>query len=902
MTHDMAHDMAHPWRQLATDQEEFEQASLVAQIFSGAMFTALVVYLVFSNSTRLSYIQKASLEKRLGICCQINTIVAALSAFLNYFQLTEVDNWALPGQRSMVIDMARPVEWILTCPLMQLSLVIMGGSRIPEYRRTMMPALATLALALATTTLFVDFPWVFVIFGVGLCVHSTAMFFNRQQIIEHSRGVEGLLEGDSEFRKATLILMLTWFPFPVWYILSPEGLNIITSIAVVQMGWAFLNIISKFSLIFYIQRVKDNYCNRLKVKREMKGMAAMANAQTSGDDDEGSSVMGVVDGELSACVIETMGDLGMAYNIDRLLILLRNAEVFTLADIEKFSSQEECDRMQLPFDLVSAIQRKHKIWALEMVDDAERGLDKGEKHYGLSVTNTLSTKKARSGAGLFLSPSNVVPCEAISLQPNQPMKEFSSDHSISQHALPLAITGMVSPMSNQICGYNALDAKTVSFPAEGDEFAKQHLKPLETRMEHFEERVMGKFDHVMQSLAEQMQKQLEQTQRSQHLLDAKLESVVALQQKESAAMSDTLSDKMEGTVQRIEAGSQDRSVTSARALEQSLHVTTKKIEEHQESNKEALSQLGVRLSQMMDGWAQHTMQESKAVAFTLQTKMAQLEESQDKKTANMEESIMSRLQKVITDSTRNIGVTTAEQTQSSCQQLQCSIESVKKSGVDHSSKLELKLMQFVKELNQDLSKNVEMGLGVVGNSLRAQLEGMQASAVMNHTKTEANICYKFQTSLDDSQQRLLEALLQQSHHLAAELQVQTQGQTREQIAKSTDRITGLLESTNREIRSQRLDTEEISSAMRNVTGGTDEVVGTLAKLCDQVGLPDDCGMSPEYARPLSSTGGRGPMSPGGDYRGDGRRVHSAARSRGGVDLGSISRSSSINRSSSRMGF
>lgn len=38
------------------------------------------------------------------------------------------------------------------------------------------------------------------------------------------------------------------------------------------MGWAFLNIVSKFTFIFYIQRIKDNYCNRLKVKREFVGI------------------------------------------------------------------------------------------------------------------------------------------------------------------------------------------------------------------------------------------------------------------------------------------------------------------------------------------------------------------------------------------------------------------------------------------------------------------------------------------------------------------------------------------------------------------------------------------------------------------------------------------------------
>merc|ERR1719450_776738 len=64
---------------------------------------------------------------------------------------------------------------------------------------------------------------------------------------------------------------MTWFPFPIWYCFSPEGFGFIDDVLLIQVGWAFLNIVSKFSFIFYIQRIKDTYCNRLKTKRELIG-------------------------------------------------------------------------------------------------------------------------------------------------------------------------------------------------------------------------------------------------------------------------------------------------------------------------------------------------------------------------------------------------------------------------------------------------------------------------------------------------------------------------------------------------------------------------------------------------------------------------------------------------------
>jgi hypothetical protein len=220
------------------------------------------------------------------------------------------------------------------------------------------------------------------------------MTFNRLQILEHSKGCEGLLTGDSEFRKATLILMITWFPFPLWYILSPEGLDLITDITIIQMGWAFLNITAKFTLIFYIQRIKDNYCNRLKVTREMRGGGARRDGVE--DDDEGD--VKPISGDARACVTETMNFLGMAENTERFLRLLQEAQVTTLEHIARLQKQD-CDTLQLPFDLVRAVQKRHRVWALEMVDDAEKGLEAGEKHYelGFSPKKTAKEEGSRNG-------------------------------------------------------------------------------------------------------------------------------------------------------------------------------------------------------------------------------------------------------------------------------------------------------------------------------------------------------------------------------------------------------------------------------------------------------------------------------------------------------------------------
>jgi len=75
-----------------------------------------------------------------------------------------------------------------------------------------------------------------------------------------------------------------------------------------------------------------------------------------------------------------MSFLGMAQHTDRFLRLLENANMTTVAQVEPLT-KEQCDELQLPFDLVTALQRRLRVWKLEMVDDAEAGLDRGEEHY-----------------------------------------------------------------------------------------------------------------------------------------------------------------------------------------------------------------------------------------------------------------------------------------------------------------------------------------------------------------------------------------------------------------------------------------------------------------------------------------------------------------------------------------
>merc|ERR1719498_798096 len=89
-------------------------------------------------------------------------------------------------------------------------------------------------------------------------------------VAESTNGSENLLWGRSIIRQLSVIVVLTWVPFPVWYALSPEGFNIIPNSAAMKISVAFLNVLSKGFFIFYLMRVRADLETKEIVMAEAK--------------------------------------------------------------------------------------------------------------------------------------------------------------------------------------------------------------------------------------------------------------------------------------------------------------------------------------------------------------------------------------------------------------------------------------------------------------------------------------------------------------------------------------------------------------------------------------------------------------------------------------------------------
>ena len=256
------------------DSVDWNDAHNVAQIAQGTMFLLLAIWLIFANNAKVAVGQKAPLEQRHNVCATLSTAVALFSGFFNIMQLTGIDDFDIPGYTGgFVLQLARPVEWILTCPILQLKLVVLAGARVPSYRRFMMPMLSASVLLTGVAATFTEgaLRYVWFVFGSIFC--GIMFYYNAQQVSENSEGEESLLHGESDYRRLTLLLIITWFPFPIWFALSPEGFNIVDSELTIEMGWVALNLLAKFSMIILGQRMKMVHQRKIEAARELYGMS-----------------------------------------------------------------------------------------------------------------------------------------------------------------------------------------------------------------------------------------------------------------------------------------------------------------------------------------------------------------------------------------------------------------------------------------------------------------------------------------------------------------------------------------------------------------------------------------------------------------------------------------------------
>mmetsp|Transcript_63425 Transcript_63425/g.148964 ORF Transcript_63425/g.148964 Transcript_63425/m.148964 type:complete len:833 (+) Transcript_63425:61-2559(+) len=409
------------------EEFQFEGATTVAQIFQGVAFMALAIMLIFMNNAKIGAGSKAPLEVRYATAITISIAVCLFSGFFNILQLTAIDDISIPGYTGgFVLQIGRPIEWVLTCPLLQLKLVVLAGARVPSYRRFMMPLLSAAVLLCGVAATFTEGALRYVWFGFGTLFMLIMFWHNIIQIGENSEGEESFLHGDSDYRKLTLILIITWFPFPIWYFLSPEGFDLVDDPLTIEMGWVVLNMLAKMTYIILAQRMKMVHQRKVEAARELYGLSpsdavpvdalnekavteaggkvtrGMRSAQDYG---LGLGEEAESEEKLVELVHDTMVTLQLPNHTDRLLKLLVESGVTNTSVLEKLN-QERCMELCLPWALVDAVQRRWSNEKMDMGQDQGGVVDKADPFTKVLEANKerLSTMQSKHASGVMTPP------------------------------------------------------------------------------------------------------------------------------------------------------------------------------------------------------------------------------------------------------------------------------------------------------------------------------------------------------------------------------------------------------------------------------------------------------------------------------------------------------------------
>jgi len=351
------------------EQAIMVEASNVSVLFSAVFFFFVAIYIVSGAlHADLHLVQRSVLKKRIEYSMYVCLYVCFFSCLFNVMQFGPQDDIMLAhvdARDDVILDLGRPIEWILTCPLMQLVIPIIGGEKVPDYRRWTLPLNAFVVLCFGLTASLQDIlEFKLAFYFCGVTCFCVMIYQMNACVRDASDGEENLFVGKSFMKNLTLIVALTWIPFPIWFALSPEGFNIIKNAAAMKIAVAFLNVFSKGAFVFYINRVRadievrEQALTQMKLKQEIR------------DPEEGllaEERQWTLNKSTAAIIEEVLATMGRTTDFAAVKAVLER-NMITSSDDMLVLTPAYCKEIQMPWGFVTAVKQKIRAQMAEQQD------------------------------------------------------------------------------------------------------------------------------------------------------------------------------------------------------------------------------------------------------------------------------------------------------------------------------------------------------------------------------------------------------------------------------------------------------------------------------------------------------------------------------------------------------
>lgn len=236
----------------------------VSYVMCAGAFLALTLFTLWRIMEPLPKIQKHDLRFRIYWCVKCTVYVMSMSFWLSMLHLTNFETLMLDALGFAEDEIIKPLEFILTCPAMMLIVVVLAGDTVPSRRQIEIMSLTFWVLVFGFAAVQVTVLVAKMMFYITGCVIFMVLLERINLCVkEHSGGKESLLRptgfSGSIYRKFCLKTVITWALFPMWFILSPQGLSVVSDYDTAAMISAGLNIFSKGFFALYVVHIYEAY-------------------------------------------------------------------------------------------------------------------------------------------------------------------------------------------------------------------------------------------------------------------------------------------------------------------------------------------------------------------------------------------------------------------------------------------------------------------------------------------------------------------------------------------------------------------------------------------------------------------------------------------------------------------
>jgi len=200
---------------------------VISKAICSSMFFILCGYCM-CNYVKVGELRMQAQETRFSACLAISMFICITSCLVGVIQITDLDDFMIEvdGVQTKKFDGAKYLEWALTCPLMQTQLVIFAGPKavkIGSYN-TAMYTCGTVLMGFIASVISNDKEiWKCVFFAMGTACFLVMARTLDQLLREATDHTACFFWGTHPLRHLFVFLVITWTPFPILWLMSPEG-------------------------------------------------------------------------------------------------------------------------------------------------------------------------------------------------------------------------------------------------------------------------------------------------------------------------------------------------------------------------------------------------------------------------------------------------------------------------------------------------------------------------------------------------------------------------------------------------------------------------------------------------------------------------------------------------------